>query len=422
MTGRWGCWRVWIFLVTALFALPVVQAAEAEPELHIRGGLPRLAARAAAGGELRVAYLGGSITAAEGWRSLTTAYLRTKFPKLNVVEIAAGLPGTGSDLGVCRLEYDVLRHRPDLLFVEFAVNDTGTPAEQIERTMEGIVRQARRSCPQVELCFVYTVSTPGLPDLQAGRFPPAARAMENVATHYNIPTLHFGFEVVRRIAAGSLIFKAPEAPADERTFSLDGVHPTPAGHRVYFDTLERSLPELLAVPASGSTALPTPLRADNWEGAGLRLFATLKATGKWSEVPRNDPNLAGATKALLPPTWRASEPGTTVEFEFTGTRVGLLGIAAPDSGEFRVTVDDLAPVTGTFFDSYASPTFCRQRTWFYPGELPAGPHRVRVELLGTKIDKAAIKASAGKPITDPAPYAPNRLTLCGALVIGLPTP
>jgi lysophospholipase L1-like esterase len=66
--------------------------------------------------------------------------LRTLFPQLTVTEIVAGLPGTGSNLGACRLERDVLRHRPDLLFVEFAVNDTGSPPERIERSMEGIVR------------------------------------------------------------------------------------------------------------------------------------------------------------------------------------------------------------------------------------------------------------------------------------------
>jgi len=36
-------------------------------------------------------------------------------------------------------------------------------------------------------------------------------------------------------------------------------------------------------------------------------------------------------------------------------------------------------------------------------------HRVRLELLATKIDKAAIMAKAGQPITDPKPYAADRL-------------
>lgn len=401
----------------ALLALEGTATAQAaEPEFHPRDGLPNVAARAAGG--LRVAYLGGSITAAaDGWRSLTTGWLGRQYPQAAITEIPAGLPGTGSNLGACRLGYDVLRHRPDLLFVEFAVNDTNAPVERIERTMEGIVRQTWRANPHTDIVFVYTVSTPGLPDLQAGRFPPAARAMEKVAAHYGIPSLHFGVEVARRLAAGDLVFKVPEAPLDPRTFSLDGVHPTAAGHQVYFVALQRALPALLADAKPAPHALPTPLHADNWELAGLRLVDEVARHGEWSRVPLDDPNLRGATKALLPPLWRTAAPGGAIEFEFTGRTFGLLGIAAPDSGRFRVTVDDLSPVTGTFFDAYVSPTFCRQREWFYPGALSDGPHRVRIELVAEPVDKAGIKAAAGKPIENPAPYAAQTLTLVGVLVV-----
>ncbi len=405
--------RPWLCLL-ALAAS--VACAAPEPAIHERNGLPQVAARAATGGALRVAYLGGSITAAEGWRSLTTAWLRTRFPAAAITEIPAGLPGTGSNLGVCRLGHEVLARQPDLLFVEFAVNDAKTPAESIQRTMEGIVRQTWRANPNTDICFIYTVAAPGLPDLEAGRFPSSAQAMETVAAHYGIPSVHFGVEVARRVAAGTLIFKGTEA--NDRTFSLDGVHPTPAGHRVYFNALEQALPALLTAAGAQPHALPAPLRADNWESASLRLIDDAMRRGEWTQVTADDPNLRGVTKALLPPTWRASEPGTAIEFEFTGRRFGLLGIAAPDSGPFRVIVDDLPPVTDTLFDAYASPTYCRQREWFYPGELADGPHRVRIELAATPLDKAAIKAKAGKPLDDPAPYAPQTLTLSAVLLVG----
>ena len=416
MTGFVAGWVAGLALATPL----PLAAASVEPEFHARGGLPGLAARQAEGGPLRVAYLGGSITAAAGWRPLTTETLRALLPRATVSEINAGLPGTGSDLGVCRLGHDVLRHRPDLIFVEFAVNDTGTPPEQIERTMEGIVRQAWQASPRPDLCFVYTVSTPGLPDLMEGRYPPAAQAMERVAAHYGIPSLHLGIEVAGRVAAGSLVFKAPATPGDARTFSLDGVHPTDAGHRVYHEALVRALPAWIAAATPRAAALPPPLHGDNWSGAGLRLLDPGLLHGTWTPVPADDPGLRGATKALLPPLWRTAQPGAALEFTFTGNRLGLLGIAAPDSGEFRVTVDDLPPVTATFFDSFVTPTFCRQRPWFHPGELGDGPHRVRVELLGTVIDKVAIKQQAGRPAADPAPYAPHRLTLGGILTVAPP--
>jgi lysophospholipase L1-like esterase len=405
-------------LILAFGLLHPALLSGAEPGLQVRRGLRAI--EASAGDKLRVAYLGGSITAADGWRPLTTARLRSLLPGVTVHEINAALPGTGSDLGVCRIAHDVLRHQPNLLLVEFAVNDTATPPEKIERTMEGIVRQTWRTVPGADIIFVYTVSTPGLTDLLDGRFPPAAQAMECVAAHYGIPSLHFGVEIARRVAEGTLIFKGTAADGD-RAFSLDGVHPTAAGHRIYFETLDRAL-RLLRENAKSRPLLPAQLHSDNWERSGLSLVDEATRHGEWAVVPLDDANLRGSTKALLPSTWRASTPGAALEFTFTGTRFGFLGIAAPDNGEFRVTVDDRPAVVDTFFDAYVTPTFCRQRAWFYPETLPPGPHRVRIELLGTQLDKIALKASAKKPAGDPQPYADHRLTLCGLLWVDASTP
>ncbi len=92
------------------------------------------------GRHMRIAYLGGSITAQEGWRPRSLQWFRQQFPSATVEEINAAIGGTGSDLGVFRLRRDVLEARPDLLFVEFAVNDGGAATAQIHRCMEGIVR------------------------------------------------------------------------------------------------------------------------------------------------------------------------------------------------------------------------------------------------------------------------------------------
>jgi hypothetical protein len=140
-------------------------------ELRTRDGLPNFFAKAKADGKLTLAYFGGSITAANGWRPQTTAWLRQHYPKAEVTEIDAAIGGTGSDLGVFRLGHDVLAYRPDLVFVEFAVNDGGAPPEQIYRCMEGIVRQIRRADPATDICFVYTMHDGMLRDLAAGRLP-----------------------------------------------------------------------------------------------------------------------------------------------------------------------------------------------------------------------------------------------------------
>jgi len=385
-----------------------------------RDGWPHAAKRAASAHELRVAFLGGSITAADGWRNLTVSRLRELLPETKLVEIVAGVPGTGSDLGACRVDRDVLRHHPDVVFVEFAVNDASTPPEQIERTIEGIVRQVKAANPSADMCFVYTISTPGLPEITAGRFPAAAAAMERVAAHYGIPSLHFGVEVARQVATGTLIFKGTAQDGD-RAFSLDGVHPTAAGHRIYFEQLAAVLPTLLAA-RSPARPLPAPLRADNWEHASLRELAPTMFRGDWTAVPLDDPGLRGATKSLLPPTWRTGTPGAAIEGEFVGTRFGLLGIASPDNGEFIVTIDDLPPERATFFDAYVTPTFCRLTKWFFPRDLPPGRHHVRIELSAAPLDKAGIKARAGKSLEPATEFAPQRLTLSGLLIVDTAAP
>ena len=166
--------------------------------------------------------------------------------------------------------------RPDLVFIEFAVNDGSTAPEQIMATMEGIVRQIRRADPATDICFVYTLSEPVVKDLLAGRCQRSAAAMEAVADHYRIPSVHFGVEVARRIAAGSLVFKGskPE-PFDPAAlpmlFSTDGVHPlVETGHGLYADVLARSLAALEKLPADASDRnLGPPLRPDHWQDATI---------------------------------------------------------------------------------------------------------------------------------------------------------
>src|SRR4051794_5378254 len=69
-----------------------------------------------------IAYLGGSITEAKnGWRDQTFAWLQKQYPKVAFKQIDAAIGGTPSSLGAYRLNEHVLKYKPDLLFVEFAV-------------------------------------------------------------------------------------------------------------------------------------------------------------------------------------------------------------------------------------------------------------------------------------------------------------
>src|SRR5258708_6271371 len=115
-----------LFSVASSFAahpndIPLAPAVECTA----RGGVPNFFSKLAAGKEVHIAYFGGSITAQEGWRPKTLAYFQKQYPGAKISQINAAIGGTGSDLGVFRLKQDVLDHQPDLVFVEFAVNDGG---------------------------------------------------------------------------------------------------------------------------------------------------------------------------------------------------------------------------------------------------------------------------------------------------------
>ena len=92
-----------------------------------------------AGEDVTVVYLGGSITQGTSagndlcYARLTNNWLEEKFPDANITYVNAGIGATGSYIGVHRADKDVLSHDPDLIFIDFSVNDTTERTEKIGR-------------------------------------------------------------------------------------------------------------------------------------------------------------------------------------------------------------------------------------------------------------------------------------------------
>lgn len=95
--------------------------------------------KASRGEDVTIAYIGGSITQGAGAKPIHTEcyayqsylgfkalYGRDGGGKVHFIK--AGVGGTPSELGIIRYERDVLREgaaEPDIVIVEFAVNDEG---------------------------------------------------------------------------------------------------------------------------------------------------------------------------------------------------------------------------------------------------------------------------------------------------------
>lgn len=371
-------------------------------ESHARGGLPNVFAKLqTAGSEVKIGYLGGSITAQAGWRVKSLKWFQEQYPSAKVSEINAAIGGTGSDLGVFRVQQDVLRHQPDLLFVEFAVNDGGADPVQIHKCMEGIVRQTWRANPLTDICFVYTLSQPFLKDLQADKYQRSASAMEELADHYGIPTIHMGLEAARMEKAGKLIFKG-ELPkgadkmASPIVFSPDGVHPFPeTGHELYLQAIVRSMKSVKPAGKKGAHKLIKPLRDDNWEQAKMIPLTSKLLQGDWQDATQTKNPRAVSFQRQMPQMWTTGTPGASIAFKFKGIVAGVYDLLGPDCGQVSVKVDDKPARTVARIDGYC--TYHRLSMNLFARDLPTGTHSASLTLMKEVPDKAKILFEKNRP-------------------------
>ena len=397
-----------------------VSAQECRPRL----GLPNFLAKAATpGADVKVAYFGGSITAQNGWRPKTLAHFQKTWPDAKFSEINAAIGGTGSDLGVFRLNQDVLVQKPDLLFVEFAVNDGDAKPDQIRRCLEGIVRQTWRALPDCDLCFVYTITESLSKPLLEGKFPRAAATMEEIADRYGIPSIHLAMEVAKLAKEGKLIWKGPlpKTAGDSVVFANDGVHPYPeTGHELYLQAVVRSLEPLKAASkAKGPHALPAPLIATNYEQAKLLPISDAVLSKGFALLDTQKDAFGKRWANRLSALHRAGAAGDVLTFKFKGTRCAIYDIIGPDCGQVVVTLDDGAPRTVARFDAYC--TYHRLATLLIGTELPDAVHTVKIEIHSEPPDKVKILAQRSEKMDKPerfqgTAFYPGAILLVGELV------
>ena len=361
-----------LMLAAGLSAAPHAHDPKVAEEFRARDGLPNVFAKIRAGKTVRVAYLGGSITAAKGWRPKTMAWFRQQFPEATFVEINAAISGTGSDYSACRLAPDVLAHEPDLVFLECRVNGGGGYERQ---SVEGVVRQTWRHNPATDICFVYTISLGMLKDIQAGRQTGFGTVMETIANRYGIPTIDLGVEIARREQAGTLVFKAAEPAPGRLLFSKDGVHPGEEGHQVYCETVARSFLAMQDRGAPRRRELGEPLAPDCWETAALLPIAETRRSAGWVSVDEaTDPvyrNDLGRTRAMLRAAVKCTRPGETITVRWTGTTLGFSDIPHGGSIVVAVSVDGGAPVVRE--RTRTREPRLHSRFWYLPA-LPPGEH------------------------------------------------
>ena len=235
--------------------------------------LKNLMKRAANGESLVIGFLGGSIT--QGSLSSTPkncyAYLvyewwKKSFPNAAFSFVNGGIGGTTSHYGGARAWKDVLCYRPDIVTVDFSVNDDAN--EFFEETYEGTLRRllAAPSAPAVV----------GLNNVFYDTGKNAQDYHNRIADHYGIPHVSIKDTVYPDVESGKIV-RADITP--------DNLHPNDKGHRLVADEICKLLDSIKAeveeetiageniegksTKTEASVLLPAPLTENAYEHSRL---------------------------------------------------------------------------------------------------------------------------------------------------------
>ena len=278
--------------------------------------------------DLTVTFLGGSITEGTGANRLSTGYaaqvgewFRTTYADKNVKIVNAGYGGTGSNFGMFRLKNQVLDESPDIIFVEFAVNDNDYGYDAARKYMEGIVRSALHAKKVPQIIFVYTTKYwNGFSNMKA--------AHQSVADYYNIPSIDVGAVVEERVANGANVY----------SLLGDGVHPTQTGHNLYAQTIIDALSahpdEYFVFPTAKETPLISGNEVDMPRTVSLAENATL--TGDWTISSYQDGSGAPATYMK---TIESNTAGAEFTIDFYGKYLGLSYVMSNATGSLTYYID-----------------------------------------------------------------------------------
>ncbi len=207
----------------------------------------KLFTRAENGEHLTVGFLGGSITQGalattpqKCYAYLVYLWLKEQFPDAKWEYINAGIGATTSQFGVARVESDLLRYEPDLVFLEYSVNDPDN--DFFKETFEGTVRRILTAKSRPALFMFNNAQYDGKGD--------SARVHNEIGRAYGLPIVSMKTSLFAEVAAGRIL--APD-------ISPDNLHPNDSGHRLVADVILNLLAKIFCAVSGGQ-----------WECKGLQ--------------------------------------------------------------------------------------------------------------------------------------------------------
>lgn len=362
--------------------------------VKIRNGLPNFFNKIEKGEKVNIAYLGGSITEMEGWRDKTFNWFKGTYPSVQFTQIMASVSGTGSEFGVYRIDEHVLNKDPDLVFVEFSTNDELREYNDIQASIEGIVRKIWMHNPETDICFVHTVTNGSYSSYLYGKYPTSAQAIEDMGEYYKIPTINLAKYIIKKIMLGEIVIDGSTGETDEnKTFANDGIHPTDIGHELYKEVIIDCMNTMSEIREQKPHNLIPVKNEKNLENATMILSnsAQISRFGTW-----NDMNSVEFNKYYNSPVLNTADKASTLEFSFQGTAFGIADIVGPKGAVIEISIDGKIHNINRFDD------FCHyyRINYLLIDDLPYGNHNVRIKLSSQKPNKREILKNGYFKFTD----------------------
>lgn len=300
--------------------------------------------------EINIVFLGGSITEGAGaseygkcYASMTGEWLKRELGAERTHIYNRGVGGTDSMYGLFRLKRDVLSCNPDVVFVEFAVNDSG---KDTRAYMESIVRTLCSLPEPPYIVFLYTANEDYSTD---------ASYHKEIADYYGIPQISLKDALKRELGGEN---------AREKNYLKDDVHPTDAGYAVYYKEMVKCLSDIeyFRKPPAEKPCLIQDSFAVSTEFIPPD---SVKRSGGWSTGGSGDRK------------WVFTENiGETLEFEFEGDIFALEHGLHKDSGIYSVYIDGVLAEKCSPF--YKDAVWDQLVMGFSKVDLERGNHRVKI--------------------------------------------
>lgn len=187
--------RILLLLALTLFFGATVRAQVADPGTYLANIIENLHKRWPDNKTVNIVFHGHSVPAGYArtpvvntlgaYPHQTLVRLKEAFPNAVINVITTAIGGEQSEQGAARFEAEVLTHRPDILFIDYALNDRTIGVERSERAWRAMITQAQQRGVRV----VLLTPTPDLSEnilADQGRLFAQAEMIRRLAAEYHV--------------------------------------------------------------------------------------------------------------------------------------------------------------------------------------------------------------------------------------------